>query len=72
VSLYRGAKADLIAHIKRNKNNVSLLSFYCATSGLPVAAAIVFCLEEFPEHKEKLEKKLETIKEFYGYKTVVE
>lgn len=72
VSLYRNGKADLIANIKRFNNDVSTLSMHCACVGLPVAAAIVFCIEEFPEHREALEKSLEIIKQFYGYDAIVE
>lgn len=70
VGQYRNGKADLIRHVKRW--GLDSLSFYCATVGFPVAAAIVFCIEEWPEEKEKLEKKLEKIKEFYGYEQIVE
>lgn len=72
VGPFRAGKADLIKLIKRNNNDVSILSYYCASSMFPVAAAIVFCLEEFPEHKEALEKKMEFVKEFYGYEEVIE
>ena len=72
VSDYRHGKADLIKHIRRNNNDVTKLSYYCASFTLPVAAAIVFCIEEFPEHSEVLEKNLESIKQFYGYDEIVE
>jgi len=72
VSPFRNGKEDLITHIRRNGNDVTLLSFYCACGGFPVAAAIVFCIEEFPERAEELKKKLEVIKEFYGYESITE
>lgn len=72
VGLYRNGKEDLIKHIKRHNNDVTLLSFYCAASAFPVAAAVVFCIEEFPERREELEQKLERLKEFYGYSEIVE
>lgn len=71
-STYRMGKADLIKHLRRFNNDVSLLSYYCAAGAFPVAAAIVFCIEEFPEHRELLEKKLEAVKEFYGYESIEE
>lgn len=70
VGLYRKGKADLIRHVQ-NKG-IDSLSFYCATVGFPVAAAVVFCIEEFPEERERLENKLEVLKEFYGYEEVSE
>jgi hypothetical protein len=70
VGLYRQGKADLIRHVERW--GIDSLSFYCATVGFPVAAAAVFCIEEWPQHKEVLEKKLEALKEFYGYEAIEE
>ena len=70
VGPYRNGKADLIRHVE--KWGIDSISFYCATVGFPVAAAVVFCIEEWPEERERLEKKLETLKEFYGYKSIVE
>lgn len=72
VGIYRNGKADLIKHIARNRGDVSKLSFYCASVGFPVAAAVVFCMEEFPEKSEELLRKLEVLKEFYGYTEVIE
>lgn len=72
VGIYRNGKADLIKHIKQHNSDVSTLSFYCAAGAFPVAAAIVFCIEEFPERKLELEQKLERLKEFYGYDSVEE
>lgn len=72
VGPFRAGKKDLIELLGRNKNNLELISFYCASSMFPVAAAVVFCMEEFPEHREKLEQRLEVLKEFYGYESVVE
>lgn len=70
VSQYRNGKADLVRHLERW--GIDSLSFYCATVGFPVAAAVVFAIEEWPEEKEQLEKKLEVLKEFYGYESVEE
>lgn len=70
VGVYRKGKADLIRHVK--KWGIDSISFYCATCGFPVAAAVVFCIEEFPEEREMLEKKLEVLKGFYGYASVIE
>ncbi len=72
VSDYRHGKEDLIRHIRRFNNDVTKLSYYCASFSFPVAAAIVFCIEEFPEHREALEMNLESIKTFYGYKSIEE
>ena len=68
--LYRIRKPDVISHVK--KHGVNSISFFCATTGFPVAAACVFVKEEFPEHKEEMERKLEVLKEFYGYKKISE
>lgn len=70
VSSYRNGKADLVRHVERW--GVDSISFYCATVGFPVAAACVFVIEEWPEEKEKMEKKLEVLKEFYGYRSIEE
>jgi hypothetical protein len=67
-SLYRHGKEDLIKNMRRN--GLSSLSFYCAVCSFPLPAAIVFCIEEWPEHKEELEAKLERIREFYGYERI--
>lgn len=72
VEFYRLAKADFITNLKRR--NVTKwdelnaeISLYCACTGLPVLAAIVFVEEEFPEYSEQLTKKKEVVKTFYGY-----
>jgi hypothetical protein len=70
ISPFRNGKADLIRHVERH--GLDSLSFYCATISFPVAAAIVFCIEEWPEEREKLEKHLEKVKEFYGYESISE
>lgn len=70
VGVYRNGKADLIRHVE--KWGIDSISFYCATVGFPVAAAVVFCMEEWPEERERLEKKLEVLKEFYGYESIEE
>lgn len=67
---YRAGKNDLIRHVK--KHGIESLSYYCAASAFPVAAAIVFCMEEWPEKREELEKRLEKVREFYGYEQIVE
>jgi hypothetical protein len=70
LGLYRDRKADIIRHVERH--GLSSLSFYCATVGFPVAAALVFCMEEWPEKREELEKRLEKVREFYGYEQITE
>jgi hypothetical protein len=65
VGQYRNGKAGFIRHIQRN--GVDTLSFYCACVGFPVAAAVIFVKEEFPEHTEEMDRKLGVLKEFYGY-----
>jgi hypothetical protein len=70
VKLYRGRKDDVISHVR--KHGIHSISFFCATTGFPVAAACVFVKEEFPEHKEEMERKLDVLKEFYGYKEIEE
>lgn len=70
VSQYRAGKEDLIQHVRKNNCDFSSISYYCAVSYFPVAAALVFCIEEWPEKSEELEKKLGIIKEFYGYEGI--
>lgn len=70
VSLYRNGKDDLIKHLKRHNNDISKVSLYCACSAFPIAAAIVFCIEEWPEKQEELEQRLERLKAFYGYDSI--
>jgi hypothetical protein len=70
VGVYRSGKADLIRHVERW--GIDSISFYCATVGFPVAAAVVFCIEEWPDERERLEKKLTVLKDFYGYEKIEE
>lgn len=72
VDHYRRNKEELIAHVKRvNPQNWEKLSdelsIYCACFGLPCYAAYTFVMEEFPQFREMCEKKLLSLKEFYGY-----
>lgn len=72
IEKYRESKSDFIANLKRR--NISSwdtlnveLSLYCACFGLPVIAATIFCLEDYPEYSSELNKKIKVLVEFYDY-----
>lgn len=69
-SLYRRTKPEFIKVITRI--GYSGISLYCATSGYPIAAALIFYKEEFPEYTDEINKRLQVIKEFYGYDEIEE
>ena len=66
---YREQIPELVKNVKRW--GVDSISYFCATTGLPVATACVFVKEAFPEHAEEMDRKLEMLKEFYGYEDVI-
>lgn len=66
IELMRVNKPEVIRHVK--KNGIDSLSLFCATTGVSLLAAHIYVAEEFPEYREYCEKKLETLKDFYGYK----
>lgn len=63
---YRSNKLELIRSIK--KQGIESLSIFCACTGLPVIVACYFVKEELPEFDEEMGRKIEVLKEFYGYK----
>lgn len=65
IEQFRSNKAELIKSIE--KLGIDSISMYCACTGLPVIAACYFVLEELPQYKEKMERKIQACKEFYGY-----
>jgi hypothetical protein len=70
--VFRQGKSDFIAHIKRKEvvNDWEKLepeiSIYCACHSFPLFAAYTFIGEEFG-FSVNIEKKLISLKEFYGY-----
>lgn len=67
---FRTNKEELLRSIQ--KHGIDSLSMFCACTGLPVAAACVFVKEELPQYSEEMDKKLEVLKEFYGYTEITE
>lgn len=57
------AKKDLIKFYKAN--DFDTLGFYCVVCGVPLQVAMEFLIEEGFE-KERAERKIERLKEFYG------
>jgi hypothetical protein len=70
LSQFRSNKAELIRSI--NKHGIESLSYFCACTGLPVAAACVFVKEDLSQFTEEMDRKLEALREFYGYTEIEE
>lgn len=66
VELMRINKPEVIKYVK--KNGLESLSLFCSTAGLSCLVAHVYVSEDFPEYREECERKLRTLKDFYGYK----
>ena len=67
---FRTNKEELLRSIQ--KHGIDSLSMFCACTGLRVGAACVFVKEELPQYSEEMDKKLEVLKEFYGYTEITE
>lgn len=65
LELFRKTKPELIRSIE--KHGIESLSMFCACTGLPVIVACYFVKEEMSQFDEVLDKKIEVLKEFYGY-----
>ena len=65
INQFRSNKLELIRNIEQH--GIDSLSFFCACTGLPVIAACFFVKEELPQFDELMDKKIESLKEFYGY-----
>lgn len=70
ISQFRKNKPELIKSIQNQ--GIDSLSMFCACTGLPVAAACMFVKEEYPEYTDLMDKKLQLLTEFYGYKGIEE
>lgn len=70
IGQFRKSKDELIKSVR--KQGIDSLSIFCACTGLPVVAACLFLKEEFPDSAEKMDKKIEALKEFYGYEEIRE
>ena len=62
---FRENKPELIKSIK--ERGIESLSMFCACTGLPVYVACVFVMEDLPQFREDMERKIEVLREFYDY-----